>query len=95
MNTNALSLPRLGLVYLALLALLGLTATATLLPPGPWSTPIALGVATAKGALIFIYFMRLRERLGLIRLFALAGFFWLAILLALTFADFFTRGWPA
>ena len=94
MTTNALSLPRLGLVYLALLALLGLTATATLLPPGPWSTPIALGVATAKGALIYFYFMRLRERPGLIRLFALAGFFWLAILMALTFADFFTRGWP-
>jgi cytochrome c oxidase subunit 4 len=51
-----------------------------------------LGVATAKGALIFFYFMRLRERPGLIRLFALAGFFWLAILMALTFADFFTRG---
>lgn len=95
MTTNALSLPRLGLVYVSLLALLGLTATATLLPPGPWSTPIALGIATAKGALIFFYFMRLRERPGLIRLFALAGFFWLAILLVLTFADFFTRGWPA
>ena len=81
-------------VYSGLLALLALTVTAALLPPGLWSTPIALGVATAKGALIFIYFMRLRERPGLIRLFALAGFFWLAILMVLTFADFFTRGRP-
>ncbi len=95
MNPDIFSLRRLLLVYLALLALLGLTATATLLPPGPWSTPIALVIATAKAALIFIWFMRLRERPGLVRCFAVAGFFWLAILMGLTFADFFTRGWPA
>jgi cytochrome c oxidase subunit 4 len=93
MTANALSLPRLGLVYLTLLGLLALTAWATRLPPGPWSTPIALGIAVAKAALVFIYFMRLRERPGLIRLFALAGFFWLTILMGLTFADFFTRDW--
>jgi cytochrome c oxidase subunit 4 len=92
MTAAAPSVRRIVVVYLGLLALLALTATAALLPPGPWSTPIALGVATAKGALIFAYFMRLRERPGLIRLFALAGFFWLAILMALTFADFSTRG---
>jgi cytochrome c oxidase subunit 4 len=95
MTANALTPRRLVMVYLVLLALLALTATATLLPPGPWSTPIALGVALVKAALIFIYFMRLREQTGLVRLFAVAGFFWLAILMTLTCADFFTRGWPA
>lgn len=80
------------LVYLALLAFLALTATATLLPAGPWTTPIALAIATGKATLIFIYFMRLREGSGLVRLFALAGFFWLAILMGLTVADFLTRG---
>jgi cytochrome c oxidase subunit 4 len=94
MTANALSLRQLVVVYLVLLALLALTATATLLPPGLWSTPIALGIAVAKAALIFVYFMRLREQPGIIRLFALAGFLWLAILLALAFADFYTRGWP-
>jgi hypothetical protein len=38
--------------------------------------------------------MQLREPPGIIRLFALAGFRWLAILLARAFADFSTRGWP-
>jgi cytochrome c oxidase subunit 4 len=90
----ALSPRQLVLVYLALLALLALTATATLLPVGPWSTPLALGIAVAKVALIFVYFMRLREQPGVVRLFALAGFLWLALLLALTFTDFATRGWP-
>jgi cytochrome c oxidase subunit 4 len=93
-TANAPSVRRLAGVYFALLTLLVLTATATLLPPGPWSTPISLGFATAKTALIFVCFMRLRDRPGLVRLFALAGFFWLAILLGLTFVDFFTRGWP-
>jgi cytochrome c oxidase subunit 4 len=93
MTADSRPLRRIILVYAALLALLSLTATATLLPAGPWSTPIALGIATAKVMLISIYFMRLREQSGLIRLFAVAGLFWLAILMGLTLADFFTRNW--
>jgi len=92
MTANTPSLVSIVRVYLVLLTLLGLTAAAARLPPGPWSTPVSLGFATAKAALIFICFMRLREQSGLVRLFALAGFFWLAILLGLTFAEGFTRG---
>jgi cytochrome c oxidase subunit 4 len=92
MTANSPTLGRIVRVYLALLALLGLTAAAALLPPGPWSTPVSLAFATAKAALIFTWFMRLREQPGLVRLFALAGFFWLSILLGLTFAEVFTRG---
>jgi cytochrome c oxidase subunit 4 len=88
------SVRQLAGVYLTLLALLVLTATATLLPPGFWSAPISLGIASAKSILIFVYFMRLRERSGLIRLFALVGVFWLAILMGLTLVDFLTRNWP-
>jgi len=92
MTSSAPSLGRVVRVYLALLVLLGLTAAAARLPAGAWSTPVSLVFATAKAALIFIWFMRLREQSGLVRLFALAGFFWLAILLGLTFAEVFTRG---
>ena len=48
----------------------------------------------AKTALIALYFMRLRYQPGLVRLFAGAGLFWLAILMVLSLADFFTRAWP-
>ncbi|HZP59022.1 MAG TPA: cytochrome C oxidase subunit IV family protein [Opitutaceae bacterium] len=78
-------------VYLALIILLVLTALATALPPGPWSTPLALLIAVAKMAIIFAYFMRLRWEGGLVRLFASAGFFWLAIAGVLTLADYLTR----
>ena len=80
-------------MYLALLGLLTLTAIAGRLPAGAWSLPFALLVATAKLALIFLFFMRLREHRGLVRIFAVAGFFWLGLLATLAFADYLTRGW--
>lgn len=96
MTTQRRSAPThtaLFVVFAALLVLLALTAAATRLPPGPWSLPIALGIATAKAALIFLYFMRLRYQRAMVRIFAVAGFFWLAVAGALTFADYLTRGW--
>jgi cytochrome c oxidase subunit IV len=72
--------------------LLVFTALATLLPPGPWALPVALAIATAKTALIFWYFMQLRQQDGMVRVFASAGFAWLAIAGVLTFADYLTRG---
>ncbi len=40
-----------------------------------------------------LFFMQLRYQRGLVRIFALAGFFWLAIAGVLTFADYLTCGW--
>ncbi len=78
-------------VYLGLLALLALTAFAARWPTGAWSLPVALAIATAKLALIFYYFMQLRQHRGFVRIFACAGFFWLALAATLTFADYLTR----
>ena len=93
MTGAAQSVRRLCAVYAALLVLLALTAGSTALPPGWWSNPISLGIAFAKAFLVFYSFMRLRNQSWLVRLFALAGAFWLMILLALTASDFLTRGW--
>lgn len=79
-------------VYGALLALLVLTAILAFLPLGGFAVPAALLVASVKVALIFLYFMRLRYQRGLVRLFAVSGFYWLAIIGLLTFADYLTRG---
>jgi cytochrome c oxidase subunit 4 len=80
--------------FAALITLLVLTAGATALPTGWWSTPLSLLIAFAKAFLIFTVFMRLRTQGPLVRVFALTGLFFLAILLVLTAADFFTRQWP-
>lgn len=79
--------------YAALLVLLVLTAAATQLPPGPWSLPLSLAIATAKMLIVFLFFMQLRYQRGLVRIFAAAGFFWLTIAGVLTFADYLTRDW--
>jgi cytochrome c oxidase subunit 4 len=78
--------------YGALLVLLALTALASRLPTGRWSLPISLAIATAKLAVIFLFFMQLRYQRGIVRIFACAGFFWLGIAGVLIFSDYLTRG---
>lgn len=79
-------------VFASLLVLLVITAWVATLDLGPWNVPVALLVAAAKTVLIFLFFMHLWYQHGLIRLFALSGFIWLAIMGTLTFADYLTRG---
>jgi cytochrome c oxidase subunit 4 len=83
----------LFLSFAALIALLGAAALVPQLPPGPWLLVLSLGIAFAKLAIIFLFFMHLRYQRGLVRIFAIAGFFWLAIAATLTLADYLTRGW--
>jgi cytochrome c oxidase subunit 4 len=79
--------------YLTLMVLLLLTALASKAPLGAFKTPASLLIAAAKTSLVFLFFMQLWYQRGLIRIFALAGFFWLAIIAILTFSDYLTRGW--
>jgi cytochrome c oxidase subunit 4 len=94
MTQAAPSIPRLLAVYAALLCLLALTAGATMLPAGWWSTPIGLFIGFAKAFLIACFFMNLRGQAGLVRTFAVAGLFWLAVMMVLTASDYLTRAWP-
>lgn len=79
--------------YAALMVLLTVTALAAKAPLGAWQAPVALAIAAAKMLLVFLFFMQLRYQRGLVRVFAAAGFFWLAIIGVLTFSDYLTRGW--
>lgn len=58
-----------------------------------WNTPIALLVAAIQAVLIGQFLMHLRWSPPVIRLVAVAGIIWLAILLAGTLDDILTRGW--
>jgi len=77
--------------WLALLGLLGLTVSAAYVPLGAFNTVVALVIALGKVLIVAAFFMELRERRGLTRAFASAGFFWLGIMLWLALADFLTR----
>jgi cytochrome c oxidase subunit IV len=84
--------PRLlVLVWLALLALLGLTVLLAYQPLGEFNYPVALTIAVTKALLIAIIFMELREQRGLIIAFAGAGVFWLGLLIWLAGTDYMTR----
>jgi cytochrome c oxidase subunit 4 len=77
----AADIRRLAVVLTLLLLLLATTiACAILLPTGPVKPYIAIGIAFAKAALIYWFFMRLRAETGLVRLFALAALLWVFIL---------------
>ncbi len=78
-------------IGVALLLLLGLSAASVALPPAPWKTGFGLTISAAKIALIAVFFMRLNRSAGLVRVFAVAGLFWLGILATLVAADYLTR----
>ncbi len=50
-------------------------------------------IAAAKGVLIILFFMHVKDGPKLTRVFAAAAFVWLLILLALTMTDYLSRNW--
>ncbi|MGO8809102.1 MAG: cytochrome C oxidase subunit IV family protein [Candidatus Sulfotelmatobacter sp.] len=84
--------------YLAIgLGLLVLTATtvgAAFINLGPFNPIIALLIATIKATLVVLFFMHVKgasEKLtGAV---LVSGFFFLAILISLSLADYLTRSW--
>ena len=76
-----------GLVWLALLVLLGLTFFAAHLALGVFNVVVGLAIAGIKVTLVVVIFMGLGRSDSLIRLAAATGIFWLAILFALTLTD--------
>jgi len=80
-------------VFLALLALTALTTAVAFYDLGKWNTVAALAIAVTKMLLVILFFMHLKYSSGLTRLILLAGFFWFALLVALTLSDELTRNW--
>ena len=80
-------------VFAALLALLFATVAAAYMPLGPLHFPVAMTISLAKAVLIALFFMHLlyAHRVNLVV--GLASFLWLGIMLALTLADYVSRGW--
>jgi cytochrome c oxidase subunit 4 len=85
----------LGLVanFIALMILLAATIAIAEIDLGRGNFIASTGIAAAKMTLIMLFFMNLRYSKPLSRLVACAGFFWLAILFALSFSDYLSRDW--
>ena len=80
-------------VWGLLLLLLFLTWIAAQFKLGPFQIIIALAIAVAKTVLVIGYFMHVRSAGRLTRVFVIAGFFWLGILIVLGMNDYLSRGW--
>ncbi len=80
-------------VWAALNALLLLTWGLAYVPMGALNAWASMGIAALKALLVAVFFMHLNKGGALLRLASIAGLAWLAILFALTFADYRTRDW--
>jgi cytochrome c oxidase subunit 4 len=81
------------LVFLGLIALTILTTGVAFIDLGPFNTVAALAIAFAKMLLVVLFFMGVKYSGGLVRIVLVAGFFWLALLIAFTMSDYRTRSW--
>jgi len=61
--------------------------------PGPLNAIVALTIATIKATFVVLYFMHVRYSSRLVWVIVASALFWMAILFALTFSDYLTRGW--
>ena len=61
----------------------------------PWqlNTIVALTIAITKATFVVLYFMHVRYSARLIWVILTAALFWMGIMFALTFSDYWTRGW--
>lgn len=81
------------LIFSALMVLTALTVVVANYDLGRLNAIVALSIAVLKAMLVVLYFMHVRYSSRLTWAFVGAGFFWLAILFALTLSDYFSRPW--
>ena len=79
-------------VWIVLMILLGATYLFSYVPMRRWHPVANLAVSAVMMSLVGIFFMHLRNARPLVRLAAVASFFWLAVEFALTFSDYLSRG---
>ena len=93
MSEHADSAKVYTLIFLALLALTGITTAVAYVDLGPFSVVVALAIAVVKMLLVALFFMHLRHSTMLTRVVVIGGLLWLAIMIAFTMSDFVSRGW--
>jgi len=78
--------------WLALMALMALTAGLSQVDLGVMNTVVALCIAVVKALLVILFFMHVKyESSKMVWVMVVAGFFWLFLLLGLSMTDYLTR----
>ena len=87
MSNHVGSLKTYFAVFLALLALTGVTVAVAHADFGSATPLIAVGIAGFKATLVMAFFMHLKQESKLVGLWAVSGFVFLAIMIALTMGE--------
>ena len=81
-------------IWITLLAGTLLTVVAAEIDLGPFNAVVALTIATIKATLVVLFFMHVKyAHEKLTKVVIISALFWLAILLALSMADYTSRLW--
>ena len=80
-------------IFAALLLLTYATVAVAKIDLGRFNTIVALTIAVTKAVLVVLYFMHVRYSTRLIWVILAAALFWMAIMFAFTFSDYWTRDW--
>jgi cytochrome c oxidase subunit 4 len=80
-------------VFGALIVLTIATVIIAELDLGRLNVIVALAVAVTKAILVVLYFMHIKYSSRLTQIVVVTGLVWFLILIALTLADYRTRGW--
>ena len=80
-----------AVIFTALMVGTGITVWAAFQNFGKFNIVIALAIASIKATLVVLYFMHARYSTKRTQLVIVCSVFWLAIMLALTLADYNTR----
>jgi len=81
------------LVWLTLTVMTFVTFYVAQIDLGQWNVVVALLIAFFKMMLVILFFMNVKAESPLTKLFAGAGFFWMALLLGQVAIDYISRAW--
>lgn len=78
-------------VWVAVIALLGLSLGTSYIPMGRFNSIVSVTIAFVQALLVWTFFMKLRWSGVLVRLIAVTGLIWFLLLLGLSLTDYLTR----
>src|SRR5262245_37453292 len=80
-------------IFIVLMVCTAITVAVAFVDLGPLNTIVAMTIAVFKATLVVLFFMHVKYSTRLTWAVVVGSVFWLAILLALTMADYLTRSW--
>ncbi len=95
MSEHIVSKKTYALIFGTLLLLTAVTTAVGYVDLGRMNVVVALAIAAVKGVLVVLFFMHLAYSRRLTQMTIVAAMLWLALLIALTLADIWSRGWIA